>query len=100
MSGRASVWSGVGSDATLEQRIEALEKNLVRVRDDLSRLQNKTEEDIRHQKQALTQEQQERERADKEIRDKLRATETGGLHISAMGALWLLAGVIMGTIPD
>ena len=30
----------------------------------------------------------------------LKGAETGGLHVSAMGAFWLLAGVTMGTIPD
>ncbi len=98
-SGRLSVWSDVGPAATLEQRISALEKNLIGVRDDLTRFQNKTENDIRKQDEAIKKEQQARENADQEIREKLKATETGGLHISAMGALWLLVGVTMGTIP-
>jgi hypothetical protein len=98
-SGRAAVWSHASADATLEQRIGMLEKNLLRVRDDLGGFQTKTEEDIRRQEQAMKQEQQARESADQEIREKLKATETGGLYISAMGALWLLVGVTMGTIP-
>jgi len=99
-SARGFAWNVTGSAATLDQRIEALEKNLERVRDDLSGFQKKTEDDVRKQEHAIKQEQQARRRADQEIQEKLKATETGGLHISAMGAVWLLAGVAMGTIPD
>jgi len=97
--GRTTVWSHASSGATLEQRLEVLEKNLQSVRDDLSGFQTKTEEDIRRHDQAIREEQQARDSADQEIRKKLKSTETGGLHISAMGAIWLLVGVIMGTIP-
>jgi hypothetical protein len=98
-SARLSVWRGARRDATLEQRIEALEHNLIQVRDDAIWFQNKTENDIRRQDQAIKEEQQTRDSADQEIRQKLKAAETGGLHISAMGAMWLLVGVTMSTIP-
>jgi hypothetical protein len=95
--GRASVWHSAGS-ATLEQRIQTLERNLTNIRDDLREFQNRTEADIRRQAESLKQEQQARESADQAIREKVRATETGGLHISAMGAIWLLVGLTMSTI--
>lgn len=100
VAGRMSVSTSPRPDATLEERMAVLERNLAYVRDDLTRFQNKTEEDIRRQEQAIKQEQQERSKDVQELNEKLKGAETGGLHISAMGALWLLAGVIMGTIPD
>ena len=57
------------------------------------------EDNIRRHGQDLKEERRARDSADQEIRDKMKATETGGLHISAMGALWILEGVTMGTIP-
>jgi hypothetical protein len=32
-----------------------------------------------------------------ELRTKLEATETGGLHLSAYGVVWIFIGVIMST---
>jgi len=45
----------------------------------------------------LKQEERNRAREDQSIREKLEATETGGLHISVMGALWLFVGVTLST---
>jgi len=98
-SARASVWKGAGASATLEKRVGVLEENLTRVRDDLAGFRKITEDDIRKQDKAIKHEEQARHTAVHEISEKLKVTETGGLHISAMGALWLLAGVTMGTIP-
>jgi hypothetical protein len=49
VSARATVWSHAGADATLEKRVETLEKNLRRVRDDLSSFEKKTEDGILRQ---------------------------------------------------
>jgi hypothetical protein len=55
---------------------------------------------FRKQTDALKQEQQIRSDEDQHIRAKMELTNTGGLHISAMGALWLAIGVIMSSIPS
>jgi hypothetical protein len=99
MTARGQSWNSVGPDASLEQRLEAVETNLKRTRDDLSRSQQEADENFRKHDAALEQEKDARAVADREIREKLQTAETGGLHVSAMGALWLLAGVIMATIP-
>jgi hypothetical protein len=78
VSARATVWSHAGADATLEKRVETLEKNLRRVRDDLSSFEKKTEDGILRQYQAIKQEQQARHRSDQELREKMKTTETGG----------------------
>lgn len=45
----------------------------------------------------LKREERTRAQEDQAIREKLEATETGGLHISAMGVLWLFIGVTLST---
>ena len=95
--GHASV-SG-GPEATIEARVQALEENLQIVHDRVSKTQNEMDQGFRKYSEALKQEEQVREKEDQNIRAKLEATETGGLHISAMGALWLFVGVIMSTVP-
>ena len=52
---------------------------------------------FRTQSKALEEEKQNRSREDQLLNAKLEATETGGLHISAMSALWLFIGVSLNT---
>ena len=96
---RAHMWSNPGLDATMAERIKALEENLQDVNQRLCSIQNEIDQSFRKQTEVLKHEQDTRAKADQEIREKLEATETGGLHISAMGVLWLVVGVIMSTIP-
>lgn len=95
--GHGSVSAGPG--ATIEARVQALEENLQIVHDRVSQTQNEMDQRFRKYSEALKQEEQVREKEDQNIRAKLEATETGGLHISAMGAFWLFVGVIMSTVP-
>ena len=98
--GRAyfSVWSHVSPDANVEQRLEAIEKNLTRVRGELVRVERKTDDNIVKQDSNLRKEQLSRAKSVQEIRELLTATETGGLHISAIGAFLLFVGVVMSTL--
>lgn len=95
--GRKSV--SAGPEATNEERIQALEDNLRIVHDRVSQTQNEIDQGLRKYSEELTLEKQVRIQEDKKIHAKLEATETGGLHILGMGALWLFQGVIMSTVP-
>ena len=96
---RGHVWRHPGPDATIEDRVKAIEDNLQDVNQRLCSTQTEIDQGFREQTGNLKHEQDMRSRADQEIREKLEATETGGLHISAMGVLWLFIGIIMSTIP-
>lgn len=99
LSARANVWSGVPDDASVEQRLEALEKNVRRVRDDLSAHQNESDTRARTHDEAMNRERAEREAADAAIHEKIKETETGGLHLSWSGAFWLFSGTVCSTFP-
>jgi hypothetical protein len=53
--------------------------------------------ELRKGAEALEGEANARSAEDKVIREKLEATGTGGVHISAIGALWLFVGVTLST---
>jgi hypothetical protein len=94
--------SSVSADTnqTIDARIQALEKNLRLVNDRVSRIQYEMGQEFLKQTASLMQEQKIRSDEDQHIRAKMESTSTGGLHISAMGTLWLVVGVIMSSIPS
>jgi outer membrane murein-binding lipoprotein Lpp len=94
-SGGVSV--SVGPNVTVQARVEALEKKVHYLNERIDQTQAKMDQKARAQRQALEQEQQTRTREDHELRAMLEVTETGGLHISLMGALWLFVGITMST---
>ena len=89
--------ASAGTDASVGARIEALEKNLKLINERIDHTQNEMDQKFRGHADLLEQEEQTRARDDQAIREKLEATETGGLHISAMGALWLFVGITLST---
>ena len=72
--------------ASLERNVGHLNKRIDDAFDELESTQSK-------QTEALEKEKQERAAEDARIASKLETSGTGGLHISAIGALWLLIGV-------
>lgn len=99
-SGRGHCSASAGTNPTIYARIQALEANLKLVNDRVTDTQSEMDQWVRKQTDALMQEQQIRSDEDQCIREKMESTNTGGLHISAMGTLWLVIGVIMSSIPS
>lgn len=99
-SGRGHSSVSAGTNPTIDARIQALEDNLKLVNDRVSQTQNEMDQEFRKQADALKREQQIRSDEDQHIRAKMESTNTGGLHISAMGTLWLVIGVIMSSVPS
>ena len=97
---RLDIWYNADPDAAIEARIDAAEKNLSRLRDRLNEFEQETEKSLARRTKALEQEKQDRASGDKDIREKLEAAQVGGLYISMAGMWWLVAGVIMSTVPS
>lgn len=95
--GRADESNTASLNATVEERVSVLEKNIQHLNKRIDETQREMEQSFRTQSSALEEEKQERSREDQLLGAKLEATETGGLHISAMGALWLFIGVTLST---
>ena len=94
---RAHVTHGPGASPTIETRLEALEKNVTSIHERISQTQKEMDEELGKTADALKREEQSRQAEDRAIREKLEATGTGGVHISAIGALWLFVGVTLST---
>jgi hypothetical protein len=95
-TGKARAYGTHGpTTPTIESRVEALEKNVVAIHDRITQTQKEMDEEFHKSAQALKREEQLRQEEDKAIREKLEATGTGGVHISAIGASWLFVGVIL-----
>lgn len=86
-----------GVDASVEDRLAVLEKNIILTNQRINQTQREMDDAIRDANNALEQEVNKRASEDQSIHDKLEATGTGGIHISAIGVLWLLVGVTLST---
>ena len=86
-----------GPNATPEARIEVIEKNIRRINERIDQTQQEIDIKFRNADTALKREEQGRIVEDQAIHHKLEATETGGIHVTAMGALWLFVGVTLST---
>lgn len=92
---RATFVAPPGAD--FETRIDALERNIEGVNTRIDQTQAEIDAEVNKLQSALKQEVTAREAEDALTRQKLEASETGGIHISAMGTLWLFLGVILST---
>ncbi|MDS4031854.1 MAG: hypothetical protein RKO66_17540 [Candidatus Contendobacter sp.] len=95
--GRAYASSSASLNASVEERVSVLEKNIQHLNKRIDDTQSEMDQGFRAQSSALEKERQERSAEDQVLSAKLEATETGGLHISAMGAVWLFIGVTLST---
>lgn len=93
---RGDIWHNAASNA-VEARLDAVEKNLFRVKNQFHELERETDKRLERQSKALEQEKQDRARADEGISEKLKAWAVGGLHVSTIGVLSFLVGAIMST---
>lgn len=87
----------LGANPTTEARLEALEKSVTSIHERISQTQKEMDEEFQKVTTALKSEEQSRQVEDRAILEKLEATGTGGVHISAIGASWLFVGVILST---
>ena len=82
---------------SFEARLDALLKDIDCAHERISQAQSDMDQIDRDHSKAMQQEQREREKEIQELRGVLETTETGGLSLSAVGAVWLFLGVAMST---
>lgn len=84
-------------DATVEERIAALEENIGYIHERIQHTHVEIDKGFASASSALKQEAKMREDEDAATRRKLESSATGGVHIEATGAVWLLFGAILST---
>jgi hypothetical protein len=88
---------GPGPNPNVDARLDAIEKNITSIHERISQTQKEMDEEFQKATDALKREAQSRKDEDEATRKQLEATGTGGVHISAIGASWLLVGVTLST---
>jgi hypothetical protein len=94
---RAHGTHGAGVNPSLEARIAALERNITAIHERITDTQRELDQRFRKADEVAATERMERVAEDQKLRGMLEATATGGIHISAIGAVWLFFGVILST---
>lgn len=100
VSGTGDVSNGTPLNPTLEDRVVALEAKVRRVNDHVDQVQRELRRERVAREEALSSERHMREKEDTEMRQKLESAETGGLHVSMMGVVWLCTGLTFSTLPN
>jgi hypothetical protein len=94
---RAFVTHGAGANPTLDSRVEALEKNVASIQNQVTAVETELDEGFHKVREEIRRETQTRHAENEELGKKIEATGTGGVHISAIGASWLFVGVALST---
>ena len=96
-SARAHTSWPIDPDAPIDQRVSILERNLPLIQDRISGLQVEFDRSNQALKDQLKTEGQQRLELSDRLQTQLKTYGTGGLHISAIGAVWLFLGAVFGT---
>ena len=86
-----------GSHPTIESRLDTLEKNLLLIQDRITQTLGEIDDELKNFTESLKTEAQSRQENEMAIHAKLEAVATGGIRISAIGAVLLFFGVILST---
>jgi hypothetical protein len=95
---RAYVTHTAGTNPTLEARVEALEKNIASLQNQITAVEAELDQGFHKVREELRSEVQTREANDKKLGEQIEASATGGIYISAIGASWLFVGVVLSTL--
>ncbi len=100
-SGKARAHSThrIPHDADVATLAAAIERNVIVINERINDVQQEIDQEVSKLEQSINAEQYERVKSDNMLQEKLQATGTGGLHISAIGAVWLFVGVILSSVP-
>ena len=81
----------------MEERVQILEKSIPLLSEQIANTQRELDAVIVRLRQQLRQVTANTDHMAHQLSTRLTEFGTGGLHISAIGALWLLVGSVLGT---
>ena len=84
-------------NASLEERVVALERSRGLHSTLIASIQNRVDEEVRVRARVLESERNERAVEDSSIQGVLEEASAGGLHVDLIGVAWLFIGLILGT---
>ncbi len=90
--------SRLSVEVSIEERVASLEQDVRHLNKQVERGRDELDEATREYTRGLMREQQDSVTGDTNLASALKRSSTGGLHISLIGALWLIVGVILSTL--
>ncbi len=90
-------WHGLPAEPKIEDRLNALEKNVETVKRLALDAQAQVQTEATKWGKEIEAEKLVRDASDKEIRDRLESFGAGNLHIEVVGIVWLIVGVVLAT---
>jgi hypothetical protein len=96
----AHVATTVGTEATIDERIVAIEENLTRLRAASQAKIDGVKQELAALEANIAKEADERQAADQATRDALGRVAVGGLHLEKVGLTWLVFGIVGTSVPD
>ena len=97
LSARGHTSWPIDATAPLEQRVLILERNLPLIQERISGFQAEVDRTTHALKDQMKSEEQHRLALSQQVQSQLKTYGTGGLHISAIGAVWVFLGTVLGT---
>lgn len=97
--GEISVRQGLKPNATLDEKIAHLLQEVERQSNELSAFKKSTRQQYDGLKALINAEEAKRTAEVRDVRKLLTAHATGGIDLSFCGAIFLLVGVVLGTLP-
>lgn len=87
-------------NATLEEKVRALEGKVNEMEKNLVKARTEAEDLRREQTSALDREAQDRRLGDDASKDLIERAKIGSVSVDVVGVLFILVGIVLGTIPD
>lgn len=97
---RAHLWHGAGDQPTETARLEALEKNVVRLRDLVYQLETDLDKARKELSSSLKSEVSALRESVSGLNAKVADAQTGGHLLAAVGLLWIVIGMVCSTAAD
>lgn len=93
------LWRGTPKDASLAEQVEVLRENIETLKAQQDKLTATLSETLHALEVALKSEKKVREGVTGDLAARMDALGAGGLHVEAVGLVWLTLGVILATVP-
>ena len=97
MSGRVMTVFVANPSASVEERLLAIERGMDIAQKRIGGVEAQIDQEIRNTQSKIAVEVRARESGDRQTMSAVESASTGGVHVSAIGALWLFVGVILST---
>jgi hypothetical protein len=91
---------GVGQNATVEQRVHALEQNLKILSSELTEVRSSHDLKLAKIETALEEEKKQRVAEMGQLSRQLEDLAVGDLHLETIGLFWLVLGILFTNIPN